>query len=322
MGDLNDIGKLAVKTIETEAHAIQKMASYINKDFELVVQLIYKNKGRVIVSGIGKSAIIANKIVATFNSTGTPAVFMHAADAIHGDLGIIQPDDVVICLSKSGNTAEIKLLAPLIRNLGNKLIAIVSNQESYLAQHADYVLRATVDAEACPNNLAPTTSTTAQLVMGDALAICLLQLRGFTEQDFARVHPGGSLGKKLYLRVEDLIDKNRKPQVSPEETIDNTIITISSHRLGATAVVDNAGAIVGIITDGDVRRMLEKTKRLDALTAVDIMSKNPKVIDVSALAVKAFNLMEKNKITQLLAVRKKEYVGMVHLHDILREGIV
>jgi arabinose-5-phosphate isomerase len=322
MDSLNSIGKLAVKTIETEAQAIQKMASYINEDFEQVVQLIYKNKGRVIVSGIGKSAIIANKIVATFNSTGTPAVFMHAADAIHGDLGIIQPDDIVICLSKSGNTAEIKLLVPLICNLGNKIIAIVSNQDSYLAQHADYVLRATVDAEACPNNLAPTTSTTAQLVMGDALAICLLQLRGFTEQDFARVHPGGSLGKKLYLRVEDLIDKNRKPQVTPEETIDNTIITISSNRLGATAVVDNAGIVVGIITDGDVRRMLEKTKRLDALTAVDIMSKNPKVIDVSALAIKAFNLMEENKITQLLVVRKKEYVGMVHLHDILREGIV
>jgi arabinose-5-phosphate isomerase len=322
MGGLNDIGKLAVKTIETEARAIQKMASYINEDFEQIVQLIYKNKGRVIVSGIGKSAIIANKIVATFNSTGTPAVFMHAADAIHGDLGIIQPDDIVICLSKSGNTAEIKLLVPLIRNLGNKLIAIVSNRDSYLAQSADYVLPATVDAEACPNNLAPTTSTTAQLVMGDALAICLLQLRGFTEQDFARVHPGGSLGKKLYLRVADLIDKNRKPQVSPEETIDNTIITISSNRLGATAVVDHAGAIAGIITDGDVRRMLEKTKRLDALTAVDIMSKKPKIIDMSALAIKAFNMMEENKITQLLVVHKKEYAGMVHLHDILREGIV
>ncbi|MDR0694244.1 MAG: KpsF/GutQ family sugar-phosphate isomerase [Prevotellaceae bacterium] len=322
MGGLSDIGKLAVKTIEAEAHAIHKMASYINEDFERVVQLIYKNKGRVIVSGIGKSAIIANKIVATFNSTGTPAVFMHAADAIHGDLGIIQPDDIVICLSKSGNTAEIKLLVPLIRNLGNKLIAIVSNRDSYLAQHAGYVLHATVDAEACPNNLAPTTSTTAQLVMGDALAICLLQLRGFTEQDFARVHPGGSLGKKLYLRVGDLIDKNRKPQVSPGETIDNTIMTISSNRLGATAVVDNTGAVVGIITDGDVRRMLEKTKRLDALTAIDIMSENPKVIDLSALAIKAFNLMEENKITQLLVVRKKEYVGMVHLHDILREGIV
>jgi arabinose-5-phosphate isomerase len=322
MNNLQAIGQLAVKTIETEAQAIQKMASYINEDFERVVQLIYENKGRVIVSGIGKSAIIANKIVATFNSTGTPAVFMHAADAIHGDLGIIQPADIVICLSKSGNTAEIKVLVPLIRNLGNKLIAVVSNQDSYLAQQADYVLRATVDEEACPNNLAPTTSTTAQLVLGDALAICLLQLRGFTAQDFARVHPGGSLGKKLYLRVGDLVDKSRRPQVTAHETIDKTILTISTNRLGATAVVDDAGAVSGIITDGDVRRMLEKTKKLDTLTAVDIMTKNPKTVDVSTLAIKAFNLMEENKITQLLVLSGEEYVGMVHLHDILREGIV
>jgi len=322
MSTLTDIGRLAVKTIETEAAAIQKMASYVNADFERTVRLIYESKGRVIVSGVGKSAIIAHKMVATLNSTGTPAVFMHAADAIHGDLGIIQPDDVVVCLSKSGNTAEIKVLVPLIRNMGNKLVAIVSNCNSYLAEQADYVLPATVDEEVCPNNLAPTSSTTAQLVMGDALAICLLKMRGFTAGDFARVHPGGSLGKKLYLRVEDLIDRNRKPQVMPAENIRNTIITISSNRLGATAVVDTKGAILGIITDGDVRRMLEKTDTLDTLTAQDIMSKNPKSIDVEELAIHAYNLMEKNKITQLVVVQNGQYAGMVHLHDILREGIV
>ncbi len=322
MDTLTDIGRLAVKTIETEAAAIQKMASYINGDFERAAHLIYESKGRVIVSGIGKSAIIANKIVATLNSTGTPAIFMHAADAIHGDLGMIQPDDVVICLSKSGNTAEVKVLVPLIRNMGNKLVAIVSNRESYLAEQADYVLAATVDEEACPNNLAPTSSTTAQLVMGDALAVCLLKMRGFTSEDFARVHPGGSLGKKLYLRVGDLIDRNRKPQVVPAESIHNAIINISSNRLGATAVVDAKGVILGIITDGDVRRMLEKTKTFDTLTAQDIMTKSPKSIDTEELAVHAYNLMEKNKITQLIVTHNDEYLGMVHLHDILREGIV
>lgn len=322
MSALNTVGQLAVKTIETEAYEIKKMASYINEDFEQAIQLIYENKGRVIVTGIGKSAIIANKMVATFNSTGTPAIFMHAADAIHGDLGIIQREDIVICLSKSGNTPEIKVLVPFIRSLKNKLIAIVSNVDSYLAQHADYVLRASVDGEACPNNLAPTSSTTAQLVMGDAIATCLLQLRGFTAQDFARVHPGGALGKKLYLRVDDIIDKNRKPQVAPAESIQNTIINISAHRLGATAVLDADGTVLGIITDGDVRRMVEQRKTFDALTAQDIMTKNPKAVEVDELAIEAMNLMEKSQITQMLVMQNGRYVGMVHLHDILREGIV
>ncbi len=324
MGSSNNIQQIAIKTIEAEAKEIKKMASYIDAGFEQAVELIYNNsnKGRVIVTGIGKSAIIAEKIVATLNSTGTPAIFMHAADAIHGDLGIIQTNDIVICLSKSGNTAEIKVLVPLIRNLGNKLIAVVSNMDSYLAKHADYVLRATVDEEACPNNLAPTSSTTAQLVMGDALAVCLLNLRGFTAQDFARVHPGGALGKKLYMRVEDLIDRNRRPQVKAEETIQHAIITISSNRLGATAVVDDKGTILGIITDGDVRRMLEKGQKIDELTAQDIMTRNPKIIEAAEMAIQAFSLMEKNKITQLLVADNGQYVGMVHLHDILREGIV
>ena len=322
MNTLTDIGRLAIKTIETEAGAINKMALYINSDFEQSVQLMYECKGRIIISGIGKSAIIANKIVATLNSTGTPAVFMHAADAIHGDLGIVQPDDIVICISKSGSTPEIKVLIPLIRNRGNKLIAMVSNVESYLAQQADYVLRTTVDEEACPNNLAPTSSTTAQLVMGDALAVCLLKLRGFTAQDFARVHPGGALGKKLYVRVEDVVDRTRKPQVALTETIQNTIITISSGRLGSTVVVDEKNTIVGIITDGDVRRMVEKNANFTTLKAQDIMIRSPKQIEADELAIKAVEIMEKNEISQLVATQDGEYIGMIHIHDILREGIV
>ena len=322
MNTLTDIGRLAIKTIETEAGAINKMALYINSDFEQSVQLMYECKGRIIISGIGKSAIIANKIVATLNSTGTPAVFMHAADAIHGDLGIVQPDDIVICISKSGSTPEIKVLVPLIRNRGNKLIAMVSNVESYLAQQADYVLRTTVDEEACPNNLAPTSSTTAQLVMGDALAVCLLKLRGFTAQDFARVHPGGALGKKLYVRVEDVVDRTRKPQVALTETIQNTIITISSGRLGSTVVVDEKNMIVGIITDGDVRRMVEKNANFTTLKAQDIMIRSPKQIEADELAIKAVEIMEKNEISQLVVTQDGEYIGMIHIHDILREGIV
>jgi len=322
MNTLTDIGRLAIKTIETEAGAINKMALYINSDFEQSVQLMYECKGRIIISGIGKSAIIANKIVATLNSTGTPAVFMHAADAIHGDLGIVQPDDIVICISKSGSTPEIKVLIPLIRNRGNKLIAMVSNVESYLAQQADYVLRTTVDEEACPNNLAPTSSTTAQLVMGDALAVCLLKLRGFTAQDFARVHPGGALGKKLYVRVEDVVDRTRKPQVALTETIQNTIITISSGRLGSTVVVDEKNTIVGIITDGDVRRMVEKNANFTTLKAQDIMIRSPKQIEADELAIKAVEIMEKNEISQLVVTQDGEYIGMIHIHDILREGIV
>ncbi|HDP54340.1 MAG TPA: KpsF/GutQ family sugar-phosphate isomerase [Bacteroidetes bacterium] len=317
-----DINHLAKQTIEAEAKAIEKLVSYIDADFEQTVRLLYESEGRVIVTGIGKSAIIAEKIVATFNSTGTPAIFMHAADAIHGDLGIIQHDDVILCLSKSGNTPEIKVLVPLIKNLGNKLVGVVSNANSYLGQKADFVLKATVENEACPNNLAPTSSTTAQLVIGDALAVCLLNLRGFTPADFARFHPGGSLGKKLYMRVSDIFDEQLLPKVCPDEVIQNVIIEISSKRMGATAVVDSNGNIVGIVTDGHLRRMLQNNADTSSLTAGAIMSKSPKTIDVDELAINAFNLMEANKITQLLVLNNGKYVGMIHLHDILREGIV
>lgn len=316
------IKELAVQTIKTEAAAIEKLALFIDDDFEKCVSLIYNGKGRVIVSGIGKSAIIANKIVATLNSTGTPAIFMHAADAIHGDLGIIQPEDVIICLSKSGNTPEIKVLIPLIRNLGNKIVAIVSSTDSYLAQKSDLVLKATVDKEACPNNLAPTSSTTAQLVIGDALAVCLLKLRGFTPDDFARVHPGGSLGKKLYMRVSDIYIKINPPQVKPEDKIRTIIMEMTSKRMGATAVVNSSNQVEGIITDGDLRRMLQNNAKVEDLLAKDIMSKNPKSIDKTELALSAFNLMESHKITQLIVTDNNKYSGMIHLHDILKEGIV
>jgi len=316
------IKTLAVETIKSEAAAIEKLAEYIDENFEQTVNEIFNGKGRVIVTGIGKSAIIASKIVATLNSTGTPAIFMHAADAIHGDLGIIQPDDIIICLSKSGNTPEIKVLVPLIKNLGNRVVAIVSNTDSYLAQKADYVLRATVEREACPNNLAPTSSTTAQLVIGDALAVCLLKLRGFTPADFARFHPGGSLGKKLYMRVSDIFSQNNAPRVHPNDPIPSVIIEISSKRLGATAVLDDNEKLLGIITDGDLRRMLQNNSTIEGLTAKDIMSKNPKTIDPHELAINAFHLMEQHKITQLLVMENDKYLGVIHIHDILREGIV
>ncbi|MHC1702488.1 MAG: SIS domain-containing protein [Tenuifilaceae bacterium] len=316
------IKQLAIQTIKTEASAIEKLASYIDDDFEKCVSLIFNAKGRVIVSGIGKSAIIASKIVATLNSTGTPAIFMHAADAIHGDLGIIQADDVIICLSKSGNTPEIKVLIPLIRNLGNKIVAIVSSTDSYLAQKADLVLKATVDKEACPNNLAPTSSTTAQLVIGDALAVCLLKLRGFSPEDFARVHPGGSLGKKLYMRVSDIYVKENPPKVNPDDKIRTIIMEMTSKRMGATAVVNAKNGVDGIITDGDLRRMLQKNEKIESLTAKDIMTVNPKSIDKKELAIHAYNTMESFKITQLIVTDNEKYAGMIHLHDILREGIV
>jgi len=318
-----DIRQLAATTIKVEAEAITRLAGMINEDFARVVQLIYEGKGRVIVTGVGKSAIIATKIVATLNSTGTPAIFMHAADAIHGDLGIIQPDDVVICLSKSGNTPEIKVLVPLIRNIGgNKLIGMVGNADSYLARQSDYVLLTPAAVEACPNNLAPTTSTTVQLVMGDALSVCLLKLRGFSERDFARVHPGGALGKQLYLRVMDVLNPNLKPQVKVNDTITKTLMAISANRLGATAVLDEKGLLAGIITDGDVRRMLEKWPQFDKLTAGDIMAKDPKTIEAEELAVNALSLMEKNEISQLIVLKDGQYEGIVHVHDIMREGIV
>ena len=318
----NRILKIASKTIETEAKSINNLLDYLNDDFVFAIKLLYNCKGRVIISGIGKSAIISQKIVATLNSTGTPAIFLHAADAIHGDLGIVQPDDVVICISKSGDTPEIKLLVSLIKNLGNKIIAIVSNQNSFLAQQADFKIYAFVENEACPNNIVPTTSTTVQLVLGDAIAVCLLELKGFSLSDFAKFHPGGAIGKKLYMRVNDLLVMNRSPKVLETDKIRNVIVEISSKRLGATAVLSYEGNLSGIITDGDLRRMLEKDTQMDNLVAKDIMSINPKTIDKDALAVEAFNLMERHNITQLIVVEKKKYLGMIHIHDILKEGIV
>jgi arabinose-5-phosphate isomerase len=317
---MDDIKQWAIKTIDTEAKAIDKLISFVDDDFQRTVEAIFRSKGRLIATGVGKSAIIAQKIVATLNSTGTHAIFMHAADAIHGDLGIITADDIILCLSKSGNTPEIKVLVPLIRSMGNKIISLVSTPESYLEEQADYKLKAYVDTEACPNNLAPTSSTTAHLVIGDALAICLLKLRGFSSEDFARVHPGGSLGKKLYLRVADVIGKE-KPAVGKETGLEDVIIEISSKMLGATAVLDE-GKLEGIITDGDLRRILEKRTDFIHLKAKDIMSKNPVTIDYDDLAVNAFNLMESRSITQLIVLQNNEYKGMVHIHNILREGII
>lgn len=318
-----ELKAIAIETISIETQSVSNLKNFVDDDFIRAVEIIFTSKGRVIITGIGKSAIIASKIVATLNSTGTPAIFMHAADAIHGDLGIIQPDDVVICISKSGTTPEVKVLVPLIKNFGNLLIALVGNQESILAREANCVIRCDVEVEACPNNLAPTSSTTAQLVMGDALAMCLLNLRSFTREDFARYHPGGALGKKLYLRVRDLFVYNEKPFVFENETISKTIVEISSKRLGATAVLDNENNLLGVITDGDLRRMLEKHSNIENLRAKDIMSRTPKTIDADVLAITAYDLMRKNKITQLVVVEHDgKYEGIVHIHDILREGIV
>lgn len=321
---MTDIKEVAKKVIADEAEAICRLGDYIDDDFVKVVDLIYKSKGKVIITGIGKSAIIAQKIVATLNSTGTPAVFMHAADAIHGDLGMVCHDDVVICVSKSGNTAEIKVLIPLIRNVGNnQIVGMVSNTDSFLAHNAEYVIKAKVDREACPNNLAPTNSTTAQLVMGDALAICLIQCRNFSSRDFAKFHPGGSLGKRLYTRVSDVYDSENRPQVSEEDGIRKVILEMSGGRLGAVAVTDETEHLLGIITDGDLRRMLEKYQNIDTLKAKDIMSVAPKTISEEELAYNAFQKMEKNSITQLVVVGEGDlYKGMVHIHDILREGVV
>lgn len=312
----------ARESIRIELAGVENLVNQIDDSFAAVVELLAGRKGRIILTGIGKSAIVAQKIVATLNSTGSPAVFMHAADAIHGDLGIIQPEDVVICLSKSGNTPEIKLLIPLIRNMGNPVIGMVADLQSYLAKNSDFLLKTPVSREACPNNLAPTTSTTVQMVMGDALAVALLHLRGFSSKDFARVHPGGALGKKLYTRVEDLYRNNEKPMVHPETSIKNTILEISGKRLGATAVVDDREHLLGVITDGDIRRMLEKHDDFSTLRAGDIMSVHPKTIGAEELAYQAFKQMESNSITQLLVVKDSQYLGVIHLHDILREGIV
>ena len=316
-----DIKNIALQTIRAEMEAIKGLQDAIDEHFTQVVRLILNSKGRVVVTGIGKSAIIANKIVATLNSTGTPSVFMHAADAIHGDLGIITEDDVVICLSKSGETPEIRILVPLLRQQGNKLVALVGNRESYLAKSADHILDASVPKEACPNNLAPTSSTTAQLVLGDALAVALLECRGFTAEDFARLHPGGVLGKQLYLRVADLYIHNDIPMVSIDADIRKVILEISAKRLGATAVMDN-GKFAGIITDGDLRRMLEKNSDIEGIVARDIMTPNPKVIQAASLVVEALAIMRNHNITQLPVFENGDYVGVIHLHDILKEGIL
>ncbi|MCK9204635.1 MAG: KpsF/GutQ family sugar-phosphate isomerase [Bacteroidales bacterium] len=321
MKNLNNLKTVAIKTITSEASAISGLVKSVDRQFLHCVELILESKGRVIVTGIGKSALIGQKIVATFNSTGTPAIFMHAADAIHGDLGIVQKDDVVICLSKSGETPEIKVLVPLLKEYGSSLIAIVGNTHSFLARQANFIIDTTVPQEACPNNLAPTSSATAQLVMGDALAICLLQARGFSSDDFARIHPGGSLGKQLYLKVSDLYINNMAPEVQYNDDIKTVIVEISSKRLGATAVLKGK-KLVGIITDGDLRRMLEKNTDVNILKAGDIMTPAPRTIHPEILVVQALHLMRQNNITQLLVVEKGRYIGVIHLHDILREGIL
>ena len=321
MKDKNSIINIAKQTIEMEGQAILNLSNLITDNFADAIHLIYNSKGRVIITGIGKSAIIANKIVATLNSTGTPSIFMHAADAIHGDLGLILKDDVVICISKSGNTPEIKVLVPLIKSAKNKMIAITGNKGSFLGQHADYILNTFVEKEACPNNLAPTTSTTAQLVIGDALAVCLLELRGFSSNDFAKYHPGGALGKKLYLRVQDISSVNQKPKVNGNHSIRAVIVEITEKMLGVTAVVEN-NEIIGIITDGDLRRMLTKVDDFSKLTAKDIMSKNPRRIQAEAMAIDALEVMETNGISQLLVEENGKYAGIVHLHDLIKEGII
>jgi arabinose-5-phosphate isomerase len=311
----------AKNTLLSESQSIAKLTDYIDDSFVEAVQLIYNSKGRLIVTGIGKSAIIAQKFVATMNSTGTPSMFLHASEAIHGDLGMVQDGDTVICISKSGNSPEIKVLVPLLKRFGNKLIAITGNTTSFLGKEADCTLNTFVESEACPNNLAPTNSTTAQLVMGDAIAVCLMEMRNFKAEDFAKYHPGGALGKKLLLRVNDMLDTNRKPMVLPNSSIKNVIVTISEQRLGVTAVIED-NKVVGIITDGDIRRMLNKTETITGLTAKDIMTVNPKTIKSTDMVVDALNIMEDFSITQLVVIENGEYKGVIHLHDILKEGIV
>jgi len=318
---IDEIIELAKETIRIEADAIRNLENHVNEDFSKLVKFIYDGNGRVVVTGIGKSAIIANKLVATLNSTGTPSMFMHAADAIHGDLGMILNDDVVICISNSGNTPEIKVLVPMLKRIGNKLAALVGNKDSFLAKNADYVLYAGVDKEACPNNLAPTSSTTAQLVMGDALAVSLIKCKGFSSDDFAKFHPGGSLGKRLYIKVGDLLDENKIPKVQLDAELRNVIVEISDKRMGVTAVL-NGDKLVGVITDGDIRRTLEKNMNLNGIKANEVMSENPRTIQKNELAVKAFEVMESNNITQLIVVEGESYLGVVHLHDILKEGII
>lgn len=311
----------ALRTLQLQADSIRDLAAFINEDFVKAVERVAVNSGRLVVSGIGKSAIIAQKIVATLNSTGTPSIYMHAADAIHGDLGMIQKDDIVLVISKSGDSPEIKVLLPLVKGFGNLIIGMTGNLQSFLANNCDIILNTTVQHEACPNNLAPTTSTTAQMVMGDALAVCLMELKGFNSQDFAKFHPGGTLGKKLYLRVVDILAPQR-PCVQLDSSVKEVIVEITKNRLGATAVVDNSNQICGIVTDGDLRRMLEKSDSFSMFTAKDIMSKLPKQIASDSLAAEAFELMRKNNINQLLVTENDSYVGVVHIQDLIREGII
>jgi arabinose-5-phosphate isomerase len=312
----------ALRTIAMEAAAIDQLARQLGDDFELAIDCLVACKGRIVVSGIGKSAIIAQKIVATLNSTGSPAIFLHAADAIHGDLGIVQQEDVVVIISKSGESPEIKVLVPLIRNFGNRLLSITGNTASYLARKSDFVFNTTVDQEACPNNLAPTTSTTAQLALGDAIAVCLMEKKGFAAEDFAKLHPGGTLGKKLYLRVADLYPDNEKPQVHLAQSIKEVIMEMTRKRLGITAVLRNDGLLAGIITDGDLRRMLEKSDSIKLIQAKDIMTANPRTIAPGELAVNALDMMRKNEITQLVVSENGNYLGILHLHDLIRQGLI
>ena len=321
MKSADELIHIARETLLTEADSVRNLVSFIDSDFVKTVETIFYSKGRVVVTGIGKSAIIANKIVATLNSTGTPASFMHAADAVHGDLGTIQTDDVVICISKSGNSPEIKVLVPVLKNSGNKLIALVCNIDSFLAKQADFVLNATVEKEACPNNLAPTSSTTAQMALGDALAVCLLKCSDFSSKDFARFHPGGSLGKQLYLTVADIYKNNATPKVNAKDSIKTEILEISSKRLGATAVLDG-DKLAGIITDGDLRRMMEREESISNLKAADIMNKNPKTISSTSMAVDALKILRDNNITQLVVMEDGKFAGFIHLHDLLREGLI
>lgn len=321
MENFNNVLDFARKTIEIELDSLGKLTEFLDENFPCAVQAILQSKGRVVITGIGKSAIIAQKMVATMNSTGTPAIFMHAADAIHGDLGMIQPSDVVICISKSGNTPEIKVLVPLLKRENNPLIAITANKESFLATQSDYVLYAYTEREACPNNLAPTTSTTSQLVIGDALAVALMQVKQFGSADFAKYHPGGALGKRLYLTVGEAIAKNQVPVVAPETDIKQVIVEISQKMLGVTAVLDGEH-IVGVITDGDIRRMLSRYDQIKGLRARDIMTTHPKTIAAEVLAVDALDFMQNHKITQLLVTRQDKYIGVIHLHNLIQEGII
>ncbi|MCS6918086.1 MAG: KpsF/GutQ family sugar-phosphate isomerase [Chitinophagales bacterium] len=318
----SEILRIARATLEAEASAVAGLAHRLNATFVTVVRLVYQCRGRLIVTGIGKSALIAQKIVATLNSTGTPSSFLHAADAIHGDLGMIQPEDLLLCISNSGESPEIRVLVPLVRHNGNPIIAMVGNLESFLARNADYVLNASVRREACPNNLAPTASTAAQMALGDALAMCLLTLRGFSPADFAKLHPGGALGKRMYLRVRDLYVRHEPPKVLPSDNMQTVILEITTKRLGATAVLTPKGKLAGIITDGDLRRLMESRSQWNGLQARHVMTRNPKTIDENELAVNALELMRRHKITQLVVTSAGRYAGMVHVHDLLQEGLI